>query len=118
MAKGGIALTMAGIIPALAFMFVSGPILRTQADDLTLVPPALVPASGTFYSLQKGEDQPPFPFNPLSDLFPVFSLGDGRFVIDDRSAASSSSIDPPGGEPGGDPGEPAESFPAFNYTCG
>ena len=118
MAKWRNALTMAGIIPALAFMFVFSPILRAQADDLTLVPSALVPASGTFYSLQKADDQPPLPYDPFADLFPVFSLGDGRFLIDDRSVVSSSSIDPGDGEPGGDPGDPAESFAAFNYTCG
>ena len=118
MAKRRMGLTVAGIFAALSFMFASGSIFRAQADDLTLVPPALVPASGTFYSLQKGDSQPPFPFNPFPDS-PVYFLGDGVFLFDDSGVAySTASIDPNDSEPGGDAGGSREPTAAFNYTCG
>jgi len=42
-----------------------------------------VPVIGTFWSLQKFGEQPPFPFLPFD--VPVYSLGDGVFVFDDRT---------------------------------
>ena len=59
-------------------------VLQTRAQDAPLVPPGLVPASGTFYSLQNYTNSPPFPFDPLPGL-PVYSLGDGLYAYDDRS---------------------------------
>src|SRR5207247_3299955 len=49
----------------------------------------------------------------------VFSLGDGLFLIDDSSMATSSSTDPNDAEPGEDGGESGGGpMTAFNYTCG
>jgi hypothetical protein len=48
------------------------------------VPPALVPESGTFWSLQKLDSEPPLPFDPLPGL-PVYRLENGQFLVDDSS---------------------------------
>ena len=55
-----------------------------QTDELRLVPPYAVPAAGTFWSLQKLDSEPPLPYDPFPEL-PVYSLGDGGFLIDDTS---------------------------------
>ncbi len=47
-----------------------------------LVPAAEVPLTGTFRSMTLM--QPPFPFNPFPEL-PVYSMGNGTFVYDDRT---------------------------------
>jgi hypothetical protein len=54
---------------------------RAQTENISPVPPDQVPQLGTFYSTQ---NFPPLPFDWLPDL-PVYSLGDGSFVIDDSS---------------------------------
>jgi hypothetical protein len=66
------------------FLGISFP-LRPQTETLTPVPPDEVPQFGTFFSAQ---NWPPLPFDWLPDL-PVYSLGDGRFVIDDSSVSYS-----------------------------
>lgn len=58
--------------------------LCAQTDELRLVPPYAVPAAGTFWSLQKLDSEPPMPYDPFPDL-PVYSLGDGIFLVDDSS---------------------------------
>jgi hypothetical protein len=55
-----------------------------QSTTPTLLPSALVPASGTFWSLQNLDSQAPLPFNPFPDLA-IYSLGDGVFLVDDSS---------------------------------
>jgi uncharacterized Zn-binding protein involved in type VI secretion len=52
-----------------------------QTGTLTPVPPDAVPQIGTFYSSQ---NWPPMPFDWAPDL-PVYSLGNGSFVIEDSS---------------------------------
>jgi hypothetical protein len=53
---------------------------------LPLVEESEVPESGSFYSAQLYESQPPYPFNPLADLgLPIYSLGTDLFLIDDRA---------------------------------
>jgi hypothetical protein len=54
---------------------------HAQTDTVSPLPPDAVPQSGTFYSAQ---NRPPMPFDWLPDL-PVYSLGHGRFIIDDSS---------------------------------
>jgi hypothetical protein len=49
--------------------------------DASPVPPDAVPETGTFFSAQ---NWPPMPYDWAPDL-PVYSLGDGRFLIDDSS---------------------------------
>lgn len=56
----------------------------SQTNELTLVPPALVPASGTFWSLQKLDSEPPIPFDRFPGL-PVYQLNNGQFLVDDSS---------------------------------
>ena len=60
--------------------------------DLPLMDDAAVPDTGTFWSAQRLDDFPPYPFNPFksSDLgfdldLPVYSLGKDTFLYDDRS---------------------------------
>jgi hypothetical protein len=49
---------------------------------------ALVPANGNFYLLSQSDvPMPPMPFDPYPGL-QVYSLGDNRFVIDDRSVVA------------------------------
>jgi hypothetical protein len=55
--------------------------LRAQKEELQRVPSQMLPDSGTFWSLQKHDSQPPFPFDPFQSLvLPVYSLGDGQFL--------------------------------------
>jgi hypothetical protein len=49
--------------------------------QLTLVPSNEVPQRATFYSAQ---NRPPLPYDWMPDL-EVYSLGNGQFVVDDRS---------------------------------
>jgi hypothetical protein len=56
---------------------------QTRAQNAPLVPPDLVPAAGTFISLQNYTNWPPLPFDPLPGLA-VYSLGDGVYAYDDR----------------------------------
>ena len=53
--------------------------------DASPVPPDAVPENGTFFSAQ---NWPPMPYDWAPDL-PVYSLGDGRFVIDNSSVSYS-----------------------------
>ena len=65
-------------------IFSTSPVFA-QKSSLTvaqLAPVVEVPQFGTFYSLTLF--QPPFPFNPFPEL-PVYAVGDGSFVYDDRS---------------------------------
>ena len=55
--------------------------LLVGAGSVSPVPPDAVPQSGIFYSTQ---NFPPTPFDWSPDL-PVYSLGQGNFLIDDSS---------------------------------
>ena len=57
-----------------------GQLAAVEEAELVLVKEP--PRTGTFYSLTLF--QPPFPFNPFPEL-PVYAVGDGSFVYDDRS---------------------------------
>jgi hypothetical protein len=56
----------------------------SQTNAWTLVPPELVPESGTFWSLQNLDSEAPMPFDPFPGL-PVYQVSDGEFVVDDSS---------------------------------
>src|SRR5271157_6661813 len=56
-------------------------VLLVRGGSVSPLPPDAIPQSGTFYSAQ---NFPPMPFDWLPGL-PVYSLGQGRFVIDDSS---------------------------------
>jgi len=43
-------------------------VLRASLAGARAIPAAAVPASGTFWSLPKLEEQPPLPFNPFPGL--------------------------------------------------
>ena len=66
----------------IAMGLVFGAITSTSAQRAAHVKNQQTPLFGTFYSLTL--NQPPFPFNPFPEL-PVYSIGDGKFVYDDRS---------------------------------
>ena len=85
--------TMRGVVGAVAVSLalevgsVYGQVitLQTTSGKLLvgqLVPAAAVPESGTFYSLQN--DWPPLPFDWMPGL-PVYSLGGGKFLVEDSS---------------------------------
>jgi hypothetical protein len=64
------------------------------AQTTVKVSPALVPATGTFYLMSAGDDGPPLPFDPYAGCA-VYSLGDGRYAIDDLAmAAAKESLSP------------------------
>jgi len=62
-------------------------LLCMNSEAQTKVSPALVPATGTFYLMSAGNDGPPLPFNPYPGCT-VYSLGDGRYAIDDLAVAA------------------------------
>jgi hypothetical protein len=85
-----------GLLAGVVLCLVAG-ILDTASQDrpgkeaevlpplpLPLVPPDEVPTSGTFYTFQWADRFPPLPMNPFPEL-PLHSLGDGFYVVDDRS---------------------------------
>ena len=51
---------------------------------LPLVPPDEAPTSGTFYTFQWADRFPPLPMNQFPEL-PLYSLGDGFYLVDDRT---------------------------------
>ncbi len=55
-----------------------------QTDGLQQVSSQSVPEFGTFLSLQNLDTEPPLPFDRWPGL-PVYSLGDGSFLVDDSS---------------------------------
>jgi hypothetical protein len=58
----------------------------TNGMNLTPVLPALVPESGTFWSLQNldSDSAAPLPFDPFPEL-PVYQLDNRQFLVDDSS---------------------------------
>ncbi|MGD0814627.1 MAG: hypothetical protein ABSA83_13555 [Verrucomicrobiota bacterium] len=66
---------------ALAIFLIFSLALRAQTETLTLVPSNEVPQQATFFSAQ---NRPPLPYDWMPDL-EVYSLGNGQFVVDDRS---------------------------------
>jgi hypothetical protein len=67
---------------ALLLSLVASFYLELAAQTLTPVSPA--PDSGTFWSLQRGDDVPALPFiPPFLSSAPLYSLGDGQYVYDD-----------------------------------
>jgi hypothetical protein len=102
-----------------------GPVLGVQAqtNEPQLVPPELVPDSGTFWLIQLDG---PFPFDPFPSL-DVYLLDDGSFMIDDGSvvypiragSSGTAQMDPDPTPPEeGDPGG-GGNFPStpVNYGC-
>src|SRR5271169_1988849 len=62
--------------------------ISALAQTPVKVNPALVPATGNFYLLSQGDmPMPPMPFDPFPGL-QVYSLGEDRYVIDDRAVAA------------------------------
>lgn len=65
--------------------------LQVEINNLPQVPPAMIPKSGTFWSLQgslSGGVYPPLPFNPFTTLYTnfdvkVYSFQDGSFLLND-----------------------------------
>jgi hypothetical protein len=76
-------LVLLGSVPALGQ---SGPPDRlpaqAQTEAMTLVPSNAVPSSGTFYSWQ---GWPPMPAD-WDPALPVYQIGPGEFLVDDRSS--------------------------------
>ena len=66
---------------ALAILLVFSLSSRGQTETGSPVPPDDVPQFGTFFSAQ---NWPPMPYDWAPDL-PVYSLGNGRFLVDDSS---------------------------------
>ncbi len=79
-ATGGAVLAM---VLAFNFGLNSQTIGSQQITGLQQVSPQSLPQTGSFYRVQRS-DYPPLPFDPYPEL-PVYSLGNGRFLIDDTS---------------------------------
>ncbi len=62
--------------------------MRTEAQLLKPLPPQKLPAVGNFFSWQLSDEGktlfPPLPFNPFPEV-PVYPLGKGMFLYDDRN---------------------------------
>lgn len=92
--KAHFALFLLGILTALFIGWADISVAQISAgfnggaanrSDLSQVSPDQVPEHGTFYSFQ---NWPPRPYDWEPEL-PVYSLGDGNFVIDDSSVDNS-----------------------------
>jgi hypothetical protein len=64
--------------------------LQVEINSLPQVPSAMIPSSGTFWSLQKslGGNYPPLPLNPFASIYTnqdvkVYSFQDGSFLLND-----------------------------------
>lgn len=74
--------TIVGITTLLTIFGSLGNLTAQESGRISNMKKPRQAISGSFYSLSL--NQPPFPFNPFPDL-PTYSIGDGRFVYDDRS---------------------------------
>ena len=94
--------------------------LQAEINALPKVPPAMVPKSGTFWSLQKclNGSYPPFPCNPFANQnVEVHALADGTFLLNDLNVSYSAFTN--GQNTGGDPSSPPQFSPKakqFNYA--
>ena len=112
-------------------LFLFGITLSLRAQTLTPLPPDAVPPSGIFYSAQ---NRPPTPFDWSPD-FPVYSLGQGIFIVDDSAADYSTNdswtgrgrqggngrarpMDDSAPSPPGDGGDGTNSYGGGSYSDG